>query len=63
MTQSEALYCGFESLEAAVEHRSKAGGWIFHSSEGDVLWFSLFAFTPSSILTHPATAGMSGKLV
>lgn len=60
--QTDALYSGFDTLDAAASHRSKFGGWIFLSSDGGAIWFN-HRFTPSTIITHQATAGMSGKLV
>ncbi|NWC83169.1 hypothetical protein HX798_23180 [Pseudomonas putida] len=60
--QNDALYSGFEELSAAVSHRAKFGGWIFHATDGSAIWFDL-RFTPSAIISHQATAGLSGKLV
>jgi hypothetical protein len=60
--QSDALFCGFVTLAAAASHRAQFGGWIFHASEGSAIWFNP-RFTPTSIIAHHATAGLSGKLV
>lgn len=60
--QNDALYTGFEDLDEAASHRAKFGGWIFHATDGRAIWFDL-RFTPSVIITHQATAGLSGKLV
>lgn len=62
MSHSQALFSGFASEQDAHAHRSHAGGWIFLPQEGGAIWFST-RFTPSMILVHPATAGLSGKLV
>lgn len=60
--QSDAFFCGFDTLADAASHRAQYGGWIFHATEGVAIWFSP-RFTPSSIISHHSTAGLSGKLV
>jgi hypothetical protein len=52
----------FETVENAQDWRHEHGGWIFDSEGGPALWFAL-GFTPSAIFTHPATSGLSGKLM
>lgn len=54
-------YAAFSTIEASKAHRKNHGGWIFDA--GNIfIWFRL-GFTPSTIFMHPATAGMSGKLI
>ena len=55
-------YASFSTREAAELHRSNYGGWIFVPQDGsEYIWFDL-SFTPTPILKHKATAGMSGML-
>jgi hypothetical protein len=54
----------FYSLESAKEWRAEYGGWIFAADNDIAVWFPLnCGFEPSDILIHPATHGMSGKLI
>lgn len=56
------LYIGFSDLNEAARHRGNHGGWIFVADTGEVIWFSPI-FTPTSVITHPATRGMNGRLI
>ena len=54
----------FPSTSAALDHQQREGGWVFVPETGvDSFWFSGRAFTPSTIMTHPLTSGMSGKIL
>ena len=57
------LYAGFATLEEAKKHRDNHGGWIFvpDNSVGPI-WFSL-KFTPTPIMLHQATNGLSGDII
>ncbi|RJX82265.1 hypothetical protein [Pseudomonas sp. LS-2] len=59
---SNQSFAGFTSIDAAQSFRSEAGGWIFKAENGQIIWFAM-SFTPSKILLHTATAGLSGSLV
>ena len=52
----------FDSLSAAKTWRSQQGGWLFSSEDGQVIWFNL-TFTPSMVIAHKATSGLSGQLI
>ncbi|HEP8970319.1 TPA: hypothetical protein VDU83_002657 [Pseudomonas aeruginosa] len=62
MSNTQASFSGFDCADAAMTHRAQAGGWIFLSANGGEIWFST-RYTPSMIINHHATAGMSGRLV
>lgn len=54
----------FDTLEAALEHRAKVGGWLFVSDiPTTTLWFDAARYTPSAIFLHPATHGRTGRLI
>ena len=56
-------YAGFTSLYAATAWRSMHGGWLFVADTGDnVIWFDT-SHTPTPVMLHPATHGLSGKLI
>lgn len=57
----EPTHAGFADLEAALQFRRGKGGWVFQTEHGDALWFDL-GHTPTAILQHQATHGLSGKL-
>ena len=55
-------YASFPTMEDAARHRSIYGGWIFAASDGsEFIWFDI-SFTPTPIIMHKATAGLSGCL-
>lgn len=53
----------FYTTDAAWEYRSRMGGRVFvpDPANGEVYWFPV-SMTPSAILTHRLTAGLSGNL-
>lgn len=54
----------FDTLEAALEHRAKVGGWLFVTDIATTtLWFDAGRFTPSTIFLHPSTHGRNGRLI
>ena len=59
---NQPCFCGFLSLEDALQHRATSGGWVFEGEAGQVIWFD-HTFRPTSIFTHYALTGMSGRLV
>ena len=52
----------FDTLEEAQTWRTAYGGWLFATPAGATIWFSL-TFTPTTVMLHPATAGLDGRLV
>jgi hypothetical protein len=52
----------FYSLESAKDWRAEYGGWIFAADNGVAVWFPLGA-TPSPIMRHDSTRGLSGMLI
>lgn len=58
------LYAAFRSMQAAEEYRKKQGGWIFlpDGEASEPIWFS-GAFSPSQIMLHRATRGLSGSVL
>jgi hypothetical protein len=58
-----ALWIEFAGLGDALAWRSGAGGWLFLVDGAPaVIWFER-RFTPSEILGHRVTQGLSGALV
>lgn len=55
-------YAGFATVGAALDWRKRHGGWIFHATTGEAIWFANPA-TPTPIMLHRATRGLSGKLL
>jgi hypothetical protein len=55
-------YIGFAHLNGALVWRELNGGWIFEADTGEVIWFST-RFTPTPIMLHRVTRGLSGKLI
>lgn len=57
------MKCGqFESLIDAIAYRKNHGGWIFITEFNEAFWFNN-EFTPTRILLHRLTKGLSGKLI
>jgi hypothetical protein len=57
------LLASFTDIEAARLHREKFGGWIFVPDSGNgATWFN-WQMTPSTIMTHAITRGISGRLI
>ena len=55
-------YIGFKSESNAFWHRKNNGGWLFIASDrSEYIWFTL-KFTPTLILKHCVTQGLSGIL-
>ncbi|MDF5063761.1 hypothetical protein P3703_24505 [Vibrio parahaemolyticus] len=44
-----AKFIEFDSQKEAINHRAKAGGWIFSAFSGKAIWFNT-TFTPHKIL-------------
>jgi len=56
-------YIGFRTLAEALTFRALHGGWIFEPTTGlGCIWFHP-SYTPTPIMLHPATRGLSGKLL
>lgn len=55
-------FAGFATEAQAREWRAQHGGWIFTADTGAVIWFR-FGMTASQVMLHPATRGLSGKLI
>lgn len=62
-SNSDPLFVGFATGADALSYRRQTGrgGWVFVSTDGTAVWFSL-AYTPSSVMTHSAIRGQSGVL-
>jgi hypothetical protein len=55
-------YASFPTMKDAASHRSIYGGWIFAVEGGsEFIWFDI-SFTPTPIINHRATRGLSGCL-
>lgn len=59
---SGIICADFRTLEGAQDWRTKLGGWIFLSCVGNITWFAP-EHTPSMILDHAKTKGVSGSLI
>ncbi|EGQ9728242.1 hypothetical protein V6957_003760 [Vibrio parahaemolyticus] len=57
-----AKFIEFDSQKEAINHRAKAGGWIFSAFSGKAIWFNT-TFTPHKILYHRAVRGLSGEVI
>ena len=56
-------FASFDNADEAMEHRRNNGGWIFAvSDQPEWIWFHI-KYTPTPILLHRATRGLSGKLI
>lgn len=55
-------YAAFESLLDAQAYRANHGGWIFVNDRCESFWFAP-EYTPTSIMLHRLTRGMSGRLL
>ena len=56
-------YIGFNSIQECKAWRKSNGGYIFISEDKEtIIWFNI-KYTPSDILIHPITKGLSGKLI
>lgn len=55
-------YIGFSSVQEALNHQATHGGWIFESECGASAICFNATYTPTKIITHPATKGLSGRL-
>jgi len=60
---AQAHYDEFPTLEAAQHYRRHTGigGWIFSHAGGAILFGK--GMTPSTIMLHPLTRGLSGSLL
>jgi hypothetical protein len=57
------MKCGqFETLTDAIAYRKNHGGWIFLTEFNEAFWFNS-EYTPTRILLHRLTKGLSGKLI
>ena len=53
-------YIGFDREDDAFWYRNNNGGWLFITTDHtEFIWFSV-KFTPTPILKHRATQGLSG---
>ena len=52
----------FQNLLDAAIYRRNHGGWMF-VSHGDTYWFDASEYTPSAIMAHRLTRGLSGELI
>jgi hypothetical protein len=54
-------HIAFKDKDSAEFFRKQTGGWIFEANNGT--WICFINMTPSQILVHPATKGLSGRLI
>ena len=56
-------YVGFGSIQDALNHQATHGGWVFESDCGSLNVCFNTTFTPTKIIAHPVTKGVSGRLL